>query len=241
MDGHGQCSFCGKIPGFGGGETDTVHREETARGDTAWERRSSWLDFPAIFEMIRAVLIEPTATFRRMKTSGDLASPMIFAVLLGTIGVLGGLFWNLMMQSMGFLSDSAAAEGWFLSTGILLTMAIFSPVLVLLGTFISSGILHVCLMITGGAKNGFEATYRVVCYATGATALFQLFPFCGGLIGGVWAIVAEVFGAREMHETTTGRALLAVLLPLLFCCACGILFLFFGLGAGLLAGLAGNR
>jgi hypothetical protein len=213
---------------------------ESPRGDCAWERRSSFLDFPAMFEMIRGVLFEPSATFRRMKTSGDLGSPILFAMLLGTLGVLGGLFWNFMLQSLGFLGHNAAVEEMFLSTGILVFMAIASPVFVLIGTFVSSGILHLCLLLTGGAKNGFEATYRVVAYATGATAFFQLLPFCGGLIGGIWAIVAEVIGAREMHETTTGKALLAVLLPLILCCGCAVVFLFFGLGAGILAGLAGN-
>lgn len=241
MDGQGQCPFCGHIAGFGGDATGGGGygaRGMEPRGDCAWERRSSLFDFPAMFEMIRAVLFEPVTTFRRMKTSGDLGSPLLFAMMLGTLGILGGLFWNFMLQSLGFLHQSAAMEEVFLSTGLLIFVAIASPVFMLIGTFISSGILHVCLLITGGAKNGFEATFRVVCYATGATAMFQLLPFCGGLIGGVWAIVAEVFGAREMHETTTGRALLAVLLPVLLCCGCGILFLFFGLGAGMLASLA---
>jgi hypothetical protein len=159
-------------------------------------------------------------------------------VLLGTVGMLGGLFWNLVMQSMGFFAEHTAAEEWYLSTGLMFFIALFSPAFVLVGAFISSAILHVCLLITGGAKNGFEATFRVVAYATGATAFFQLLPFCGGVIGGIWAIVAEVLGAREIHETTTGRALLAVLLPLILCCGCVAVLMFFGVGAGMMAALA---
>ena len=102
----------------------------------------------------------------------------------------------------------------------------------LIGTFIGAGILHVCLLITGGEKNGFEATFRVVAYSSGATALFQVLPFCGGIIGGIWALVAQIIGAREMHETTTGKAVVAVLLPLICCCGCAIiLFMIFGMGA----------
>lgn len=238
MDGQGQCPFCGKVPGFGGSGHGPARQMETPRGDCAWERRSSFLDFPAMFEMIRGVLFEPSATFRRMKTSGDLGSPLLFAVLLGTVGVLGGLFWNFMLQSLGILSQNEAVHELLFSSGLILFIAVLSPVFVLIGTFISSAILHVCLLITGGARNGFEATLRVVCYAAGATAFFQLLPFCGGLIGGIWAIVAEVIGSREMHETTTGRALAAVLLPLLLCCGCIAVLMFFGIGAGVLAGLA---
>lgn len=211
-----------------------------SRGDSAWERRSSWLDVSAILEMIRGVLLDTGTTFRRMKLFGDFGSPLLFAMILNTIGMLGALFWNVVMDSMGMFAGYKQVEELFISTGVMVVLTIVSPLLVLIGIFITSGILHVCLLITGGEKNGFEATFRVVAYATGATAPFQLIPLCGGLIGGIWAIVAQVIGAREMHETTTGKALLAVLLPMIFCCGCALVIFFFGIGAGILAGMAGR-
>jgi hypothetical protein len=57
-------------------------------------------------------------------------------------------------------------------------------------------------------------------------------PICGGLICGVWALVCNCIGLARAHETDTGRAVLAVFLPLIVCCG-GVLliaFIFGGLG-----------
>ena len=40
---------------------------------------------------------------------------------------------------------------------------ILAPVLVVVGLFLVSGIIHLCLMLLGGARRGFEATFRVMC------------------------------------------------------------------------------
>jgi hypothetical protein len=229
-----KCPFCGHISGMnavptsGGGYGED---DADARGDSAWERRESWLDFQAMFEMIRNVLVDPVSTFKHMKLSGDMGSPLLFAIILGMVGVITALFWNIFLQGLQLMPARYGAQKFVISTTMKIGLMIFSPLLVLVGSFISAGILHVCLMIVGGAKNGFEATFRVVTYAAGATALFQIVPFCGSLVSAIWAIVIQVIGAREMHETTTGKALLAVLLPIICCCGCVLILLFFGLGA----------
>jgi len=52
------------------------------------------------------------------------------------------------------------------------------------------------------------------------------------LISLVWAIVCYCIGLARAHETDTGRAVLAVLLPLIVCCG-GLFFAFMFLGAGI--------
>jgi hypothetical protein len=54
-------------------------------------------------------------------------------------------------------------------------------------------------------------------------------PVCGSLIVGIWGLVLYCIGLARTHETDTGRAVLAVLLPLILCC--GGLFLLIMLGA----------
>ena len=73
-------------------------------------------------------------------------------------------------------------------------------------------------MMVKGARNGFEATFRVVAYGYSAN-IFLVVPFCGGLLAGVWAIILYIIGLREAHETTGGKAALAVFLPVVVCCA----------------------
>lgn len=89
---------------------------------------------------------------------------------------------------------------------------LFSPVLALVILYIIAGVGHVMLLIVGGEKHGFEATTRVVAFSH-SPAVFTVLPYAGGLIAGVWAIVLAIIGLREAHETTTGKAATAVLLP----------------------------
>lgn len=95
---------------------------------------------------------------------------------------------------------------------------ILLPVFLVIGLFIGSGIVHICLMIVGGANKSFEATFRVIAFSQGSTGPLQMVPVCGGLIACIWALVVNCIGISRAHETTTGRAVLAVLLPLIVCC-----------------------
>ena len=78
-------------------------------------------------------------------------------------------------------------------------------------------------MIVGGANQPFETTFRVFAFTQGSTGPLQIIPLCGGLIAGVWAIVCYCIGLARAHETDTGRAVLAVFLPLIVCCGVGLL------------------
>jgi hypothetical protein len=104
-------------------------------------------------------------------------------------------------------------------------------------TFVVAGILHLMLLLLGGARRGFEATFRVACYAH-ATTLLLVVPFCGAPVMMIWRIVAYVIGLAEAHQISHGKALAAVLLPLLaLCCCClGIIFSL----AGAIASLMGQ-
>src|ERR1041384_8348277 len=106
-------------------------------------------------------------------------------------------------------------------------MIIFAPVIVAICVFIASGIIHLCLMLVGGAKKPFETTFRVMCFAQGSTQLLLIVPICGGLIAGVWALVVEIIGLAKAHETDIGRAALAILIPVIVCCGgLGVLMIF---------------
>jgi hypothetical protein len=107
------------------------------------------------------------------------------------------------------------------------------PLFVVIGLFIGSAIVHLCLMIVGGANQSFETTFRVLAFSQGSTGPLQMIPVCGGLISGVWALVCSCIGLARAHDTDTGRAVLAVFLPLIVCCGGLMLiaFMLFGLGA----------
>jgi hypothetical protein len=118
------------------------------------------------------------------------------------------------LHSIGFMGDRQNALFGLGVVGVwAVVYIVFVPVMVIVGMFVASGILHLCLMIVGGAKKPFETTFRVVCFSSGSTYLLSMIPFCGGLIAGVWNIVLECIGLARAHEIDTGKAVMAVLLP----------------------------
>ena len=112
-------------------------------------------------------------------------------------------------------------------------MFVWRLVLVALAPFIFGGLVHLSLMLLGGARKSFETTFRVIAFAQGSTAPLQLVPCCGALAALVWNLVANCIGIAKAHEIDSGRATLAVLLPLIVCCGGGLflLFMFGGLAA----------
>lgn len=217
-----RCPVCGVIitPGI----------EERSGPD--WEKRSSFLDAGAIFRTVKACLLEPSRTFSTMREEGDLTSPLIYGALLGTIGSVFGFIWGQVFRGTmtSMMAEKLPSQIPFQAQSSLLGL-ILSPVIVVVVLFIFSGIYHLMLMIVGGATRGFESTFRAVAYSTGSASLFQIVPLCGSIAGGIWTIVITIIGLREMHKTSTGKAVAAVLLPVVLCCGCAIAaMVFFGLG-----------
>ena len=77
------------------------------------------------------------------------------------------------------------------------------------------------VLIVGGNKKGFEATFRSLTYAYSPN-VFSFIPFCGGYIALVWQIVIIIIGFKETHQIPTWKAIVACLLPLILCCVCGL-------------------
>ena len=111
---------------------------------------------------------------------------------------------------------------------IFIGLMVISPLFVTMIIFSTSGILHLLLLIVGGGKNGFEATFRVVSYSQ-ATQVLGMMPFIGGLIGGFWLLIVQIIGLREIHETSYLRVFVALLIPLalIFLLVAGVLIFLF--------------
>ena len=203
-----------------------------------WDRRHELGLFPAFFETLKLVLLDPTTAFSAMKTEGGLSEPLIYAVIGASVGCIVSFLFSLFMSSFGLMGNRNALAG-ILGVGVgAVAFVIFMPVMIALGVLIGSAILHLCLTLVGGARRPFEATCRVVCFAVGSAYPLMILPLCGGLISGIWSIVIECIGLTRAHQTTTGRALLAILLPLIVCCGGGFVLAVMG---GIFGGLAGHH
>jgi hypothetical protein len=203
------------------------------RSGLPWDERHTKGFFSAFIETLQMVLTRPGEAFTAMRREGGLGEPLIYALIGGTLGTMVGLFYRFALQSVFAGFGRTDALNHLLGGAALILVMIISPLLVVIGTFIVSAILHLCLMIVGGAKQSFETTFRVVCFSGGSVNPLQLIPICGGLITFVWGLILYCIGLARSHEIETGRAVIAVLLPLIACCGGGFLLLmmFGALGA----------
>jgi hypothetical protein len=187
----------------------------------AWENRAQIGFFTAVANTVRQVLAEPSATFRRMRTEGGLLTPLIYFLVVGWAMYAVSLIYNLIYS---LVEPESLGEAQKLGVPVLVTffavVIVLLPVLLTVGGFMMAGLWHVSVMLIAGSKRTFEATFRIVCYAAGSTSILLLVPMCGNLLYSLWCIVALVIGFREVHETSTFRATISVLIPLLLCCAC---------------------
>jgi hypothetical protein len=201
------------------------------RSGLPWDERQTKGLLNAFIETLKMVLSKPVAAFTAMKREGGLGEPLLYAVIGGTFGGVFAVTYNFALRSFGSFGDRhGAMEHLFGGIGWIFLL-VLTPLFVAIGMFVVSVILHVCLMIVGGAKQSFETTFRVVCFAEGSASPLLVIPFCGGLIVGIWKIVLYCIGLTHAHETDTGRVVIAVLLPLIVCCGGFLLLMFGALGA----------
>jgi hypothetical protein len=197
-----------------------------------WEHRQERGFLNGFVETLAMVLTKPDLAFRTMKTEGGLAEPLIYALIGGCVGGIASLLFSLGLQSMGLFAGQRDTFAALAGVGVgSLALIVLLPVLILISLFIGAAIVHLCLMIVGGANKSFETTFRVLAFSQGSTGPLQIIPCCGGLIATVWMFVSDCIGLARAHETTTGRAVLAVLLPLIVGCGGFLLLMFGALGA----------
>jgi hypothetical protein len=194
----------------------------------AWERTEGGMVGRAV-ETVREVLLSMQTAFAGMPVTGGFTRPLTFLILLGTVCGLVSLGYSFAFEALSAKSDAARQMSPAVQAAFYAGFAVLMPLFILIGSFISSGLMHVSLMLVGAQPKSFEATYRVICYANGATYVLLLLPFCGWMVQLVWNICALTVGFREVHGTTTGKALTAVLLPMVLCCGLGILGVIFAI------------
>jgi hypothetical protein len=178
-----------------------------------WENRAQLGLWQGIYQTFKAVLFSPDKLFSTMAHKGGIMEPLAFGLLLGSIGSMFGFFWQFLMMSGSLLALGEALLGHLSMSLIFFGIIIISPLFVIIAMFLASAILHLLLLVVRGGKNGFEGTFRVVSYSQ-ATQIWGVIPFLGGFIGGLWIIIVQIIGLREIHETSYLRVILALLIPI---------------------------
>jgi hypothetical protein len=190
---------------------------------TAWEDRENKGFFEALWETWKESVFYPEKFFARLPFRGGIGNPLLYAVIVGCFGIIisqiYGIFWS--NAWTGFMSHYMDFEEMMfetgLQTGLSFLQIIISPIIIMVGVFIMSGIYHLIFLVFGWGKRDFEATFRAVAYSEGAM-VFLAVPFCGGIIAFVWSIVLTIIGMKHLQKTTGGKAALVYFLPWIICC-----------------------
>ena len=179
-----------------------------------WERRERFGFLNGLYLTVKDVLLAPGRFFHLMPSQVGILQPLLFAMILGAIGTFIAWLYSLVSASlqMALLGDFSHGQSSLVSFFIF----IFSPILVTMGIFFQAGMTHGVLMLLGGNRLGFEATFRVAAYSE-ATTIILLLPVCGSWVAMIWSMVILIIGLYNIHETEPWKAVLAVLAPLLLC------------------------
>jgi hypothetical protein len=206
----------------------------SGRSKTAWENREEIGFFQGMFRTMKDTLFTPSDFFRKMPLSGGLTDPLLYALIIGMVGLMIHYIWDMLFYNSmpDFMSSEVrTAAGRSVIEGLRSPFAaMITPFLLIFWLFVVSGALHLFLHLVRGALAGFEATFRVIAYGV-SPFVFLIVPFCGMPIAGLWVMTTAIIGLKEAHGTTGGKAAFAVLFPFLFCCGIFITAMILFMGA----------
>lgn len=197
-----------------------------AKRPTDWEDRANLGFLRGLSQTLSDATLRPSEFFRRTLPTGNIGSALLFALLVWMTAGLISLFWqSQMMDSFPLLERlerEFSLEFGREQYGLYVLVLPFWMTLVI---FVSAAIFHVCLLLVGSGRSGWEATFRALCYSFGPQ-LLSVLPVCGGIIAMFWQLSIVLTGWREFHQSSTPRVALAAFLPLILCCGFASYFLF---------------
>ena len=178
-----------------------------------WEDRRG-LGWPqALVETVRTSLLAPRTFFARMPISGGWLSPLSYVAIVGGLALAVRSLTAAALLGTGSTAGLAPQDlAAFRRT--YLTMAALAPVGAVLTTMSFASLVHLTVLLVGGAQPSLQTTARVVSYA-GSAQLLMVIPLIGAPLGALWMVVLTVIGLKETQELSTGKAVVAAAAPLL--------------------------
>jgi hypothetical protein len=149
-------------------------------------------------DTLKKVLTNPEGFYSEMPKEGGYQEPLTFAAInFAIFGLLSGI--------IAVILKSASAVT-IVST---LVGAVIGGIV---GLFIGGIILFIFFKIFGGS-GGYESTVRILSYSS-AVDVFAWIPVIGWILSlyGIWL---NIVGGKHVHNLTTVKSAIAVLLPII--------------------------
>lgn len=129
------------------------------------------------------------------------------------LAIIAAVVLSLFAGMLGMFGVPAMSFG--VAMGPLLAVGVFVWVLVsgIIGVFIGGLWLHIWVYLVGG-RNGIGETIKAVIYGMTPSLLLGWIPIVG-FIALIWALIVETIGVRQLHELSTGKAVLAVIIAII--------------------------
>jgi hypothetical protein len=144
----------------------------------------------SIPNIVIEVVKNPVGFFRGMPRTGGFFEPLVFMIVMGVAGGIIRAFFGLL--GLGFMGSFLMA----------LASIVIVPIMVVIFGFVWAGIVFVIWKIMG-SQQSFETAYRCIAYAgaiTPLTAVLNIIPYIGGVLGLVWMTYLIVTASVEVHS-----------------------------------------
>ena len=162
-------------------------------------------------EKTKGFLIKPSETFNKVKKEEMGNVLKYFVVWLLVYAILSTIVFTSIGNMLGVFSFLYSLS--MLGLGSALWLFIILLVGGLIWIFISAGIIHIGVLVVGG-KQGYYQTLKALIYGGTPGYVLGWIPFIMFLTA-IWAFILEILGIRELQEISTGKAVLAILIPII--------------------------
>lgn len=191
-----------------------------APGRFPWPPSEDGSILGSLGETWKSATFAPGDFFSRIPRDGGTGAAVLYYLAIGILVAGASLFWDTIGGGAGLDDETLAEMGAAAQPAV---RFLLSPLILLVALALTSGVVHLVLLLLRGTQHRFDTSVRVFCYAY-SPMLFGVVPVVGAIVGALWMLGLAIIGLKEAHETVTWKPALAVLLPF---------FLF--LGAALIA------
>jgi hypothetical protein len=156
-------------------------------------------------EMVKGFIMKPVETFQKVK-GGSLGDAFVyFLILLVIDAILSTIVLAIGLSAMSIYQSIPGFKG-------AVPVMVFFGTLIggIIGIFIGGAWLHIFVWALGG-KKGYVQTVKSLMYGSTPGLLLGWIPIVS-FIGGIWAIVLDILGIKELQEMSLGRAVAAVVI-----------------------------